>query len=439
MRSSRPTGFPRPAFPVLTILAWCVLWTGLSPFGLKPCCDTEASAYATELTEVRVTSDFPGGNVCAVDIQRVEDVYEIRFAADPRGGTEALWFYFRVTAPPGATLALILTNPDTLLGGRGSWAGVHPVARELSTDANPTGPWRRLSGGTMRELADGRSEVAWQLTSSTRGLEFAFSFPYGLKELEETLAACSGYWRVDRIGVSSRGRPVLRLSNSYGHPERPRPGVLLVARQHAGETPGSWVLDGLLRAAPAEISPEELLLWVIPFANVDGVVDGDYGKDPHPMDLNRDWASPMPMRYEVSVIRRDIDRFSQRTHLVAAIDLHAPGAREADGVYFQMLKPGEDQARAARQFVDALVPHLPDELMAREPLRLASYASRWNEQGTLGRYLWNRFQIPAPALEVPYSRARTRVLEIEDYRQMGAALAKALKHFAQSIADTQPE
>ncbi|MCS7237596.1 MAG: M14-type cytosolic carboxypeptidase [Thermoguttaceae bacterium] len=347
-------------------------------------------APAVRAESIRVSADFEGGNVCAVDIRPAETAAEIRFAADPRGGTEALWFNFKLHAPRGTQLRLILTNPDTLLGGGGDWNTVHPAVR-FSESPERMGPWRRVTGAHMHRLPDGRMEVAWTLLAESEYLQFAFCYPYGTHELCDTVETCRGYWKVDQIGVSSRGRPILRLSNSYGDLSRQVLGVLLTARQHSGETPGSWVLDGLLRDAVDEISPEKLVLWVIPFANVDGVIEGEYGKDPHPIDLNRDWTSPMPMRYETSVIQKDIERLRQRSRLVAAVDFHAPGAREAAGAYFQVLKPQDPQAAAIRQFVDKLMPYLPAELMAKDAFRIATYGSRWNERGTLGSYLWDRY------------------------------------------------
>ena len=45
---------------------------------------------------LHVQTDFPGGNACAIDVRETPDRDIIYFAADPRSGTEALWFYFRV-------------------------------------------------------------------------------------------------------------------------------------------------------------------------------------------------------------------------------------------------------------------------------------------------------------------------------------------------------
>lgn len=384
----------------------------------------------------KVSCDFEGGNVCAVSVERHDNEWHVRFAADPHGGTEALWFYFRVDGNAGDAFKLILTNAELCLGGRGDWGRVHPVVRHLREGKQKTEDWQRCNGGVMHELPDGRFEVSWDVQSLTGSFEFAFCYPYTHRELKETLDACKGYWRCDAIGVTQKGRSILRVSNSYGSEKRDRPGVYIVARQHSGETPGSWVLDGLLRSAASNLSPDKLLIWAVPFANLDGVVDGDYGKDPHPIDLNRAWFSPLPMRHEAAVMQADIERFAKRCKLIAAIDLHAPGALEADGAYFQLLKPTRAEAEAVKSFVGILAKHLPKELMHKEPFRIAQYPSRWNEQGTFSHWMWDRFAIPAVVLEVPYSKSRETLLQVEHYRQLGAALLEGLKEYASAVCVT---
>lgn len=377
-----------------------------------------------------VRCDFESGNVCAVEVKRRDEQWHIRFAADPHGGTEALWFYFRVEWDEGDAFKLILTNAELCLGGRGNWRNAHPVIRHLREDKQGFGEWRRCEGGIAQKLNDGRFEVSWDVHSPTGSFEFAFCYPYTHRELEETLKACNNYWSCDVIGISSKGRPITRVSNSY---EGASCGVYIIARQHSGETPGSFVLDGLLRSAPQVVSPDEFTIWAVPFANLDGVVDGDYGKDPHPIDLNRSWFSPLPMRYEVAAIQADIERLAQRCRLIAAIDLHAPEALETKGAYFQLLNPTTAEADAARRFVEVLREHLPNELMHDELFCVAHYPSRWDERGTFSRWVWERFAIPAPVLEVPYSKSREMLLQIDHYRHLGSSLLKGLKKYVDVV------
>ncbi|HDS74822.1 MAG TPA: hypothetical protein ENN56_04695, partial [Firmicutes bacterium] len=245
---------------------------------------------------IRVTTDIPFGNAANVLVSDADSVPEISFTSHPHGGTESLWFCFRAIADgsPAPRLRIVLTNPDTLLGvGHGDH--VHPVVRRNAD--SPDSDWERLPGGTVQELPDGRWNVIWDVERPGTSCDFAVCYPYGPDELATLLTDTNRAFSIDTIGVSQHGRPIPRLSNDAGSPGGKRAGIFLMARQHSGETTGSWVLDGMLRefARHGDRAP---LVWAIPFSNLDGVIEGDYGKDPFPWDLNRAWSSPA-MRHEI--------------------------------------------------------------------------------------------------------------------------------------------
>jgi murein tripeptide amidase MpaA len=255
-------------------------------------------------------------------------------------------------------------------------------------------------------------------------VDVALCYPYGQDDVQALAAESGGCWRSDVIGVSQSGRPLVRLSNSPGEPGGSRPGLFLVARQHSGETPGSWVLDGLLRRLARDRS--DALVWAVPLANADGVAQGDYGKDNFPYDLNRAWRPP-PMRHETVVYERDIRRWSERCRPCLALDFHAPGACETEGVYAYLPKPEvflrlhDESARWADALAEALAPRY-----AASPFRrVARYASRW-ETPSLCEFVAKVYRIPALALETPYSRCGATVLTREGYREVGASIADAV-------------
>ena len=192
-----------------------------------------------------VRTDIPYGNAANVRVQKVGPVTEVRFAPDPHGGPECLWFCFRVCrlhSDNGALgkLRFVLECPETMLGG-GNPANFRPVFRPAGGD------WERTDAPDLIELADGRRQAAWLLDVARPSLDVAFAFPYGREELEQMVRETGGCWRVDTIGVSQGGRPLLRLSNDYGKTQGERPGLYLISRQHSAEVSGSWVLDGVLR------------------------------------------------------------------------------------------------------------------------------------------------------------------------------------------------
>jgi len=366
---------------------------------------------------LHVQTNFPGGNACAVETLVAGSCDVVRFAADPRGGTEALWFFLRVVECANRPVEMVLTNLDSCLGSPSQWEAVRPVLRHAS------GTWERLPPAALRRLDDGRHHAVWRVHPEYDSFEFALCYPYGIGDLEVARACCRDYWRLDAIGVTGQGRRLLRVSNARGALENEAPGAYLVARQHAGETPGSWVLDGFLRRAADVLDPASLIVWSVPFANLDGVIDGDYGKDPFPHDLNRAWTIP-PMRHEVRVVQGDMARWSRRCRPALVVDLHAPGPTETDGAYFFLPRATQPAAAvdAARRAVDAVRPSLPAEFVSPDSARQPDYPSRWSEEGTLNFYTWNTFQIPCLSMETPYSSSREVVFTRGEYRRLGSGL-----------------
>ena len=173
-----------------------------------------------------------------------------------------------------AVQSTVTTNADTCLGFGGGETTPRIVIRQ--------GDWEQVADTELRTLPDGRHEAVWVVNPRASSFDFAFCYPYLPDDLAHTLAECSGYWHEDAIGVTQKGRPLTRLANAFGNEPAQAAGIYVIARQHAGETPGSWVLDGLLRHAQRALDPAQILLWAVPFAHLDGVVEGDYGKDPFP-------------------------------------------------------------------------------------------------------------------------------------------------------------
>lgn len=371
---------------------------------------------------LRVETDIPFGNACDVEISCLNGIPAVSFSPDPHGGPEALWFCFRVTDDDSSghptTVSLALKNTDNLLGG-GRPLNFRPVVRESE------GEWKRLAQGEVIEHDDGRRSVLWTIRASALPMDVAFCFPYGPDELDALAGGCPGIWMRDTIGVSQGARPIVRLSNCRGEPSGGRPGVYLIARQHSGETPGSWVMDGFLRriAGAADAAP---LVWAVPFANIDGVMQGDYGKDNFPFDLNRAWGTP-PMRHETQVISRDVRRWQARCRPVLALDFHAPGGSENEGVYcFPSRPPGDDGlAESIGEWAERLRSALTGEFAAADFQRTGNYASRWNTP-TFCDYLSEILRVPAISAETPYACIGERALDVEDYREIGRRMADAV-------------
>jgi len=368
-----------------------------------------------------IKTDFPGGNACALEMERHGDTAHIAFTPDPHGGPEKLWFNLKIVrtaedAP--STIALLLKHADSMLGGDQPQY-LRPAIRYAEKD------WERLQAPEITEKADGQFDICWQIAAPQSWAQVALCFPYGQDELETLANDTGNYWQRDVIGIGQRGAPLVRFANDYGHAEHPRPGLYLIARQHSGETPGSWVLDGFLRriAALREAAP---LIWAVPFADPDGVRCGDYGKDQFPYDLNRAWSQPA-MRHEVLVLQKDIQRWSRRCQPALALDFHAPGGCENDGIYC-FLPEAETHSGRYPQLHECIA-HIEKTLT---PLfasshfeRVPRYKSRWETPNFLG-FMPQTHQISCVTFEVPYAMCGEKVLLRADYREAGARIATAI-------------
>ncbi|MBI5724507.1 MAG: hypothetical protein HZA50_11150 [Planctomycetes bacterium] len=372
---------------------------------------------------LEIDARIPHGNIADPHIQTEGGKVHVAFSAHSHGGPECLWFCFRLKNKARHTrpipVVLHLRNIGNMLGlSPGNARHVRPVCRIGG------GLWQRLDPPRPLVHPDGRCDILWQMNLAGRSADVAFCYPYGSTELGSLLGDICGRWSADTIGVSQAGRPIVRLSNAKAAKGGRRPGLYLIARQHSGETPGSWVLDGMIRRFD-EMGPAAPIVWAVPFSNVDGVEQGDYGKDNFPYDLNRAWGI-LPMRHEVRVIQPDLHRWKERCIPALAVDLHAPGGAEKDGAYCFLPNKSKHpfQHRIAKVWADAVEKSLGPDYAGKPFGRIADYPSRW-ETPHFDQFC-HRIGVPALSLETSYQACRAGMLDIDGYRQIGRRIADGI-------------
>lgn len=283
--------------------------------------------------------------------------------------------------------------------------------------------WERLPEPEIANLEDGRTVVYWTIKVKNKLFEIAMCYPYGKDNIEKLLKDTDGYWKINSIGISQKEREIIRISNIYNNPEKR--GIYLIARQHSGETPGSWVLDGLLRYI-AEINYQDMVVWIAPLLNIDGIEEGLYGKDNFPYDLNRAWGNP-PMRHETLVIQRDLARWKDRCKPFLTLDFHAPGGCETDGVYFHITSIEENKKRhkIEKEIADRIAKKIGKEFISPRYIRSVNYKSRW-ETPHFTDFCREKLKIPSLTIEVPYSLCGNLLMKIENYKEIGRRIAMSI-------------
>ncbi|CAD8154135.1 unnamed protein product [Paramecium pentaurelia] len=104
--------------------------------------------------------------------------------------------------------------------------------------------------------------------------------------------------------------------------------IVFLARQHPGETPSSFTLEGTIEflmsnCMEAEVLRNNFTFYIIPMINPDGVVFGNYRCNLYGTDLNRIWISPHKELHDsVWYVRELIKQINQSGELNLIIDFH---------------------------------------------------------------------------------------------------------------------
>lgn len=363
---------------------------------------------------VEVDSAFPGGNVA---VPRLLSPGHLQFAAAAHGSPRPLWFYFRVRGAPGPQLCCELMNAEDCLGPASGWSNARPV---YSPDGKQ---WRRVERGDYHPA---RGSFRFQVPVAGEAVWIAYCYPYTGADLERFLASLSSPPAVSELCRSESGRPVpyVRLGNQ----DDPRRVIWILARQHAGESPASFTVEGLLECLDRATGPVEALLretafHVVPMVDVDSVEEGRFGKDHDPVDFNRDWG-PTPVRPAIRALIAQIRASRVQARIALALDLHAPHHGDPACYFFAAAAehPGRVSAADSR-FLDLLAEEAPEGVGFRPTDHRVSPPP----PGSARQFFSNEGAAQVLTIEMSYHQAQSgRYLEPDDYRAFGRALGPAI-------------
>ena len=355
---------------------------------------------------LKLIKKIPYGNACAINIHSNGDEVEVRFSPSPYGAAAPLWFCFRLIestpeVPQGSRVKLILKYADTL-------NGIEDLVALVPVYQNNGQGWSRMRHGVVKRELDGQRQVVWNLRYPDPSIDIALCYPYGIPEIKNLVSKSKGYWKLDGIGISRRGREIIRLSNLYQSMSDHHPGIYIVARRHAGETPGSWVLDGLLRRF-SMLGKTQFLVWALPLSDIDGVLHGDYPTySSNTCDLS------------LQCLHLDIQRWKERCRPLLLLNLGASTIR-MQGEIYSTLPPKSDAfpklRKEAERWANTFKTALTNEFASNKFLRELT-----------GQHVFEHHNICSLSLHFPYSQIGSTDLTLKDFRQFGKRLADAIIH-----------
>jgi murein tripeptide amidase MpaA len=227
----------------------------------------------------KISSDFDHGNIHCVD---ASDPANIQLEIVPDGKADFFqWFYFRVDGAASQTLVMTVNNVHKSSYPRG-WENYRAVA---SYDRET---WFRVDTSY-----DGKAlKITHEPTEDTIYYAYFAAYPTTRFRafVEEMSAAPLLTHSV--IGKTLDGQDIDYF--------RAGAGALtywVIARQHPGETMGSWWMEGFLKRladsddTAATLIREKATIYVVPCMNLDGAKRGHLRTNAAGMDLNRAWRN----------------------------------------------------------------------------------------------------------------------------------------------------
>ena len=202
-------------------------------------------------------------------------------------------WHFRVEAPKGSELTIVLHNLLNIYNGRKASPAKDKTISYVSPDGKD---WRAIE----TDLLDGH-RLKFTLRMETNQMYVARLVPYRLSDLNKLLdeIRASPQVKVTRIGETVEGRPleIIRVG-SYDAPHR----VMIRVRAHAWESGGNWVVQGMIRRLlkddkQARAYLDRYSVYILPMANKDGVARGWTRFNALGKDLNRNWDTPADPDY----------------------------------------------------------------------------------------------------------------------------------------------
>lgn len=239
---------------------------------------------------MQIDKQFEGGNIQVLSLtdDRAELAVELR-------DTIGDWFYwaFRVTGAAGRTVTFTFQDGQRV----GFWGAA--VSHDL---------------------------IRWQWTNTASEDYKSFTYVFGPEENEvyfchdmrystgQFTALCAELGlEIKTLTISERGRPVPYVEFGSGSK-----AILFTSRHHACESTGTYLMEGVLRTLVGNV-PEGFKVIAIPFADFDGVVDGDQGKNRNSRDHSLDYGGDSTYASTCAIKQLVKDQ-----NVLYFIDMHSP-------------------------------------------------------------------------------------------------------------------
>jgi len=367
------------------------------------------------LKAFNIYSDFPGGNII-IDKIKNDTVW---FRPDLRD-TKGEWFYwyFAVNDAKGKNLTFILTRPNCLTA----------KGPAFSRDKGILWDW-------LNPYLDWDNTFSFHFVDEDE-IRFSMGMPYTSQHFKSFISPflTSEYIKPDTLCLSAEGRSVDRLI--IQSPSKPaKYKVLITARHHACEMMANYAIEGIIKSVmDDEWLKSNVSFCFIPFVDIDGVENGDQGKNRIPRDHNRDYSGTS-IYTSTAAIKSWIPQWSEKK-LILAMDLHCPWIKGKNNENIYIVGSADKKVAEQQEKFGVILKNAnTGELKITEKI-LLPYGTDWNSDTNyadgISMIKWlaglDGVKLLLP-IEFPYSNNEGQTINRENSISFGSDLAKAIKMY----------
>jgi hypothetical protein len=375
--------------------------------------------------EVRVITDFEGGNAEVVKLDQATKTLRIMPALHEGRGWPCWWFFKLDGLTTGEEFTLEVqaqTKPfreKQVLAA--AWC--QPKHAWISSDGQT---WTPSDKGVLS--AD--KVMVYKIKAAAVQMSVAWGPPFVPSDADKLLADIAAKLpdaKRFELAKTRDGRPVHGIR--IGDENAPHQ-VWIGSRQHAWEAGGSQVGRGFIRWFASDEAKDlraKTCLHYIPIMDVDNAAIGAGGKEAVPRDHNRDWAAE-PVYPEVAAAQRMIRDIHTKHGLDVFVDLHNPGA--TDPVFFfgpfGFERMTGQQQRNYQRWIDLAAANITKPVRVDPKYRFATYVRTDEERGRMSSG-WVRANSDPYTISVTLETGwNSPLMSVEGYSNIGAGLGRVL-------------
>ena len=226
-----------------------------------------------------ISTNFESGNINHIkNVQRKKDVLvvlEIENEPYPKNTKRKYqnWFYFKSNDVQRKSMTYTIQNINVF---GNDWKGFNVC---YSYDNKN---WKRIKTSFLKK----NKTLTWKHRSTKKNVYFAYYPPYTTVMKQKMMMKYKNKKGAKAKTLGKSKVDALILGNG---PLK----IFIVARQHPGESIGSWMIEGFLKEYFSDVQrkvvQDVFTFYIIPMANPDGVKLGHWYTNKKGQNLNRSW------------------------------------------------------------------------------------------------------------------------------------------------------